>query len=402
MEISTGWSTKENSKQAIEQAFEELKLGLGGLPDFLILYTSVDYDTRIIVDYLQEVAPNVPMQGSTSCLGVMTAEGFHSKDGRGLGLFGIRDVHGDYGVGAVPVEGDPRAAGARAIESAIAVAGRHGEIPHLIWISGVPGHEESVLLGIKDVVGPGVPVTGGSSADNTVQGYWQQFANGEIYKDAVVVGALYPSTSTFHSFYSGYSPTSIGGKITKAQGRTLQEIDGQPAAIVYNVWTNGSIAAKLAGGNVLSDTTLFPIGRQVGTLGDVLPLFRLAHPDSVTEEGGLTLFADIEEGEDLVLMSGTRSSLVTRAGRVAQSALSAGQLTSDDIAGALVIYCAGCMLTVQDEMNGVVGELAAALGDKPFLGAYTFGEQGCLANGENHHGNLMISVVVFVKGADDE
>lgn len=400
MKISTAWSTSEDSKEAVHEAFAKLQNKLGGMPDYLALYSSVEYDNKAIIDYLQDLAPGLPLQGSTSCLGVMTAEGFHSADGRGLGLFGICDENGDYGVGAAPIDGDPRAAGAQAVENAIAFAGRFGEPPELVWISGAPGNEESVLLGIQDVIGTDVPIAGGSSADNTVEGLWQQFANNDLYTDAVVVGALYPSTATYHSFHSGYSPTDVMGKITKGEGRTLIEIDGKPAAVVYNSWTDGSIAPKLAGGNVLSDTTLYPLGRQVGHVGK-LAYHRLAHPDSVTDEGGLTLFADVEVGDELILMSGTRSSLVSRAGRVAGAALAAGRLAPEDISGALVIYCAGCMLTVQDEMEDVVSVLNTALGGKPFLGVYTFGEQGCFTTGENHHGNLMISVVVFEKGGDD-
>ena len=141
----------------------------------------------------------------------------------------------------------------------------------------------------------------------------------------------------------------------------MQEIDGQPAAIVYNGWTKGTISKSLSGGNVLSDTTLYPLGRQVGKMGE-LPYHRLAHPDSVTDDGGLTLFADVKVGDELVLMSGTRSSLVSRAGRVARSALSAGRLSPEEISGALMIYCAGCMLTVQNEMDEVVQEVNSALG----------------------------------------
>ena len=100
------------------------------------------------------------------------------------------------------------------------------------------------------------------------------------------------------------------------------------------------------------------------------------------------------------MMSGTRSSLISRAGRVARAALGAGNLTPDQICGALVIYCAGCMLTIQDQMDEVAAEVRDALGGKPFIGAFTFGEQGCFIGGENHHGNLMISVVVFEKGED--
>jgi len=53
-----------------------------------------------------------------------------------------------------------------------------------------------------------------------------------------------------------------------------------------------------------------------------------------------------------------------------------GDVAPSDIAGGLVIYCAGCMLTVQDQMDNVVGHLNDALEGRPFLGSFTFGEQG--------------------------
>ena len=143
--------------------------------------------------------------------GVMTAEGFHSKDGVGLGLFGIADVSGDYGVGVALVDDDPQATGAEAIQKAIANAERPGEPPDLVWINGVPGHEEAVLIGIQDILGPDVPIAGGSSADNHVAGNWEQFANGKVYKDAVIVTAMYPSTTAYLAFHSGYSPSATKG-----------------------------------------------------------------------------------------------------------------------------------------------------------------------------------------------
>jgi hypothetical protein len=326
----------------------------------------------------------------------MTGEGFHSADGTGLGLWGIADPEGDYGVGVAVIGDDPRAAGAQAVAQAIANAGRFGEPPDLVWISGAPGAEESLLLGIQDYVGEGVPIAGGSAADNTVEGYWKQFANGVAYDNAVVVTAMYPSAKVHLAFHSGYSPTDYQGTVTRATGRTLYEIDHRPAAEVYNEWTGGVISDHLNGGNVLSLTTLNPLARVVGKIGN-LPYHRLAHPDAVTPDSALTLFADIATGEKITLMAGTRSSLVTRAGRVAQEALENGRISADKISGALIIYCAGCMLTVQDQMDAVATELRNALGDAPFIGNFTFGEQGCFLGGENHHGNLMISVVVFEK-----
>ncbi|MBC8253935.1 MAG: FIST C-terminal domain-containing protein [Ardenticatenia bacterium] len=394
MEIVTTWSTEKDTVGAVRTAYGQLESQLGKTPDLVIAYSSVEHDGMVLMDTFLATAPAVPLQGGTTCLGVMTAEGFHSDAGVGLGLFGISDPHGDYGVGAAEIGEDARAAGAAAIQRAMGNCDRPGEPPDLVWLSGVPGFEEEVLLGIQSVIGPAVPIAGGSTADNTVEGKWQQFANGEVHRNAVVVTAMYPSVATHLAFHSGFTPTPTSGVVTRAEGRTIYEIDGRPAAEVYNEWTGGAINDFLSGGNVLSSTTLYPIGRFVGAVGDG-PYYRLSHPDAVTPEGGLTLFTNVETGEEIVLMAGTRGSLVTRAGRVAKSALDAGRITADQISGALFVYCAGCLLTVQDKMDEVATGVRDALGGKPFIGTFTFGEQGCFVGAGNHHGNLMISVAVF-------
>jgi hypothetical protein len=88
-----------------------------------------------------------------------------------------------------------------------------------------------------------------------------------------------------------------------------------------------------------------------------------------------------------VLMKGTLESLVSRAGRVADRARQKGRCI-----GGLVTYCAGCMLAVDDRMPEVVDSVNSVL-RAPFLGIFTFGEQGALLGPRAYHGNLMISVV---------
>jgi hypothetical protein len=65
------------------------------------------------------------------------------------------------------------------------------------------------------------------------------------------------------------------------------------------------------------------------------------------------------------------------------------------VAGALIIYCAGCMMAVQDDMAAVAENFRTSVGGQPFLGFYTFGEQGCALLSENTHANLMMSMIVF-------
>ncbi|HHM06352.1 MAG TPA: hypothetical protein ENJ19_11530 [Gammaproteobacteria bacterium] len=397
MKIATTWTTDEGVDDSVESAYQALKDKLGGTPSFMGVYGTVAYDLEQVLSTLRALAPVVPIQGGTSCLGVMTEEGFHGRDGSGLGLFGVRDPDGRYGVGAAVLGSDARRAAKAAMRQALTQADCAGEVPALVWLTAAPGQEEQVIAGISEVIGRDVPIVGGSAADNTVTGNWRQLANGEVFSDAVTVAAMFPSRELLWGFHSGYEPTAKRGTVTRAEGRTLLEIDGQPAARVYNDWCGGEFSDVLgSGGNVLARTTLHPLAREVGKVGGV-PYYQLSHPDAVTAQDGLSLFTDIAEGDDIVFMEGTVDSLVSRAGRVAAAALDTYDARADEVAGALVVYCAGCMLTVQDRMDEVVEGLRSALPGTPFLGLFTFGEQGCFVGGENRHGNLMISVLLFRK-----
>ena len=392
MRIATVSSHEPDTTRAAEAAHAALVAELGGPPDWVLVQSAVRHDAEALRRAIAATGARM-IHGASSCLGVMTQTGVHA-DGS-LGLFGLRDPDGGYGTGIAPLGADPSAAAAEALQRAIDAAGRQGEVPTLVWLTAAPGHEERCIAGIEGVLGRGVPIVGGSAADDAVAGGWYLLTRDASEPSAVVVTAMFPSTAVASAFQSGYAPTEQTGKVTRADGRTLLEIDGRPAAVVYNEWTSGAVAAALpSGGNVLGDTTLFPIGRRVGEAGGAI-YYRLAHPAAVTEGGGLALFADIAEGDELVLMSGTSEALRSRAGRVAADALAVGHLQPGDIAGALVIFCAGCMLTVRDHLDEVVAGLRDALGGAPFLGCFTFGEQGCFVGGENRHGNLMVSVTVF-------
>lgn len=411
MKIATSW-TIDSGPAAVTNAYDNLVAQLGATPTLLILSCSVAHKVEEVLAALHACAPQMPIHGSTSCLGVMTQAGAHTQGGCGLAMFGILDPEGSYGVGAAVIGEDPGAAAQQAIHAALEMADCPGEVPAMVWMTAAPGCEEALISGIAEVLGDDVPITGGSSADNTVSGQWKQFTHDEIFSNAIVVAALFPSTEVMFAFHSGYEPTDVKGIVTKAggfeatektglatktEGRILLEIDSQPAAVVYNNWSKGLISDMLAeGGNILARTTLYPLGRIAGHIGSV-PYYQLSHPDAVTENGALSIFTNVTPGDELVLMHGTIDSLVSRAGRVASSALETYSAHSEDVAGAMVVYCAGCMLTVQDRLSEVVDSLRSALPNVPFLGVYTFGEQGCFLGGENRHGNLMISVLLFSK-----
>lgn len=393
MRIVSVSSSNPSATAAIDEVASHINQGLPDGADWLVVFPSVGYDIDEVASTVAARLPGVPTHGATSCLGVMTEAGFCSDQGVGLGAFAISDPDGDYGVAAVEIGDSPEAAAEEAILTAIANAGRHGEPPALVWLSGVPGAEERLIAGIHNTIGSHVPIAGGSSADNTIAGEWRQFDESGTHSNAVVISVLYPSTRVHHSFHSGYLPTDTTGTVTEAHGRRIISIDSRPAGEVYAEWSQGAIDdATPQGGTILAESTMWPLGRKVDDAGDN---YVLAHPATLYVDGSMDLFADVAVGDVLTLMQGSPTSLVARAGRVATSALSSGGVTADVIAGALVVYCAGCMLAIQDTMDEVAHEMATALTDAPTLGTFTFGEQGCFIGGDNYHGNLMISVVAF-------
>lgn len=396
MKIVTEYVLQENTEEALVGACSSILSRLGAQPELVIVYYTEGHDADGLYSVLKRQFPGCNIHGCSSCQGVMTESGFHSNEGSVIGIWALSDPDGGYCTVAVPMEDDPVSAGKKAVIEALAACGRPGEMPELIWINATPGHEEQVIQGIMEVVGVHVPIAGGSAADNSVAGNWSLLGNDKIYSDGLVISLFYPEVEISYFFHSGYSPTGKTGIVTRANNRLICEIDGQPAAEVYNRWAGSLLDPEILvhGGNVLTDTTLHPLGRHVDS-SSAFDHYNLSHPESVTSDGCLRLFSEFHEGERVVLMQGSNSSLINRAGRVAATAMRLRDFGADSISGALVIYCAGCMLTVHDSMDDVAESICEALGGAPFMGAFTFGEQGCIDGAGNSHGNLMISTVIF-------
>lgn len=395
-----------------KQVLSELAGALDDAPalraNFVSVFYDCEHDDRAISAFLQERFPDAALLGGTSCSGVMSEAGL--AGGGSIGLLLVEDPDGDYGSAAVRLEGDAADCAERALHAALENAGCAGELPELIWIYQAPGQEEAVIEGLRRVVGDRCPIIGGSSADNEVAGAWRQIGPDGPMRDGLVVGVFFSSGGIGFAFQGGYEPsgesgivTRVGfgpagdsGIVTKSRGREIISIDGKPAAQVYNDWVGGALSDRLDdGGNILKDTTMFPVGVDAGKIEGITN-YLLVHPDRILPNGALSTFADIEEGTRLFSMRGNKARLVERAGKVATAAAATLPGGPDSLAGGLVVYCAGCMLAVGDEMPKVSTAVSASFDDKPFIGCFTFGEQGSMLD-RNAHGNLMISAIAFAK-----
>jgi hypothetical protein len=327
----------------------------------------------------------------------MGPDGAKIGAGDGVGVFAVWDDLGDYGASSAGFGDDPRAAGARAALEAIERAGRPGEVPDLLWVTATPGCEEAIIAGIEEATGGSTPILGGSAADNDVSGAWRIFSGGRVHGEGVVVSALFPSAPLAHGFQSGYAPTGQSGVATRVDGRRILEIDGEPARAVYERWARNVLPVADPGEDVpvLSASTWAPLGRETGSVAGI-PFHLIVHPAALSADGGVDAFATVPEGERLHAMSGSPEGLATRAARLAYATLGDDELKRG-ASGALIVFCGGSMLAMKHDMPKVVAGLNEVFGDIPFMGIFTFGEQGTTLDGKNLHGNLMISCLAFGK-----
>jgi hypothetical protein len=401
--VGYGWSTKERTEDAVKEAITSATKTMEGVePEYVIVFSSIRYDSKKLLKEVRKlVGSRAQIYGGTSCVGVITRDGIH-KNGLTIMLIASRKI--SFGVGGIEKTKtiSPQKMGKQAILQAIKNARKERkDKPDIILTTPYPGEEEKIIEGIKEVVGAQVPIIGGSSGDNEIKGEWRQFCNDKVFKSGISLTAIYSDVKIGWAYESGYITTKHKGIVTKAKGRTIYEIDNRPAALVYNEWTDGAIIGELKGGRVwgiIEKSTFYPLAKIFrGKGGEIYNVS--IHPLSVNgTDKSLDVFADVEKGEELMLLHGNWEILLNRSVSTPQKALLQGKISPEDVAFGIWTFCAGTMLVIpEDELPKMPLLINDVVKNCPWIGTFTFGEQGFLIGVGPVHGNLVSSMVVFAK-----
>ncbi|MDX9723099.1 MAG: FIST N-terminal domain-containing protein [Myxococcota bacterium] len=365
-------------------------LSLQQAPSWVVLYCTVEVDIDGIIGRFRERWGEIPLVGCSSFHGVFTPSGF----ARGaFALVGEAEDQVEMVVEAGETERDvfdEVQFGARALSKAM-------PRPDVLLLHATPGAEETVIKAIDPVFSSTVPIFGGSAADDDLSGRWRVFDIHGAHANGYVLAGFRSKKKVYGELLGGYLATRHAGVVTRARGRLVEEIDGRPAAEVYNEWSNGSIREALGKrAPILGETSLYPVGRIIKKVLGV-PIHLLSHPAFVSgPENGLEMFSEFSEGEELFLMRGSEEALVKRTSMVVRQALTPRAQTSRPLSGGILIYCGGCVGAIESRIDAVVEEFRVSVQEAPFIGVATFGEQGWARGTDgNRHGNLMCDVVLF-------
>lgn len=407
-----GWSVADDPRQAIHEAVRSARRGVGNSdPVYAFVATTSGYDQDAVLDQLRaDLPPGARIHGATSAFGIMTNDGFHRGNVGAAAVLLVAGPDVTFGVSGVNLADfpDPEMAGQEAVRQAYRDAGVSPHIrPKIIIMTGTKARPEQMKLlgGIARVAGVDTPVIGGDAADDGNDGGWRQFTRDRVHHNGlgVVLTVVFTQAKAGWSFEHGFRITDKEGRVTRAEGKVIHEIDHRPALEVYNQWLNGYLYDALMTKDfygIVQFTGQNPLCKVLkgkdGQIGYVT-----SHPlpsRGNLKDKRLPVAAAIETGSPVRLFAGTWQTILNRAEYLPTKALIQGGLTIRDCAWGVVFFCRGASKIIPSgELPKVPLLVNNSMEDVPFVGLITGGEQGPVPGIGNVHANLAECMAIVGK-----
>lgn len=404
--VAYGYSVKDSETEAVAEAVSMIKAKLPD-PDYVIMYSTVEekllgmkgYNPETVLKEVNRLLPNTKVYGGTSFWAVFNNKGYLQGKNAALTMLAISSPRIKFGVGGVNIKDytSLKEAGKAAVQNAIKNAGKEGEYPQLVLMTGSMGNEEGLVLGIEEVIGWGIPIIGGSAASDAVSSpIWMQFANDKGYNNGISITAVFTDLDIGYAYEAGFEKQEPKGIITKAEGRTIYEIDNRLAGDVFNEWCGGCIAEQLeTGGSImLGPGKYWSLAKAIKSESETYYLSFYVY--AVGANKSLLTAANVAPSEEVFLTHGDPGLFVDKLQKTTEKAMSSKDIKKGEPLFGISVSCAGLyVLTPEADRLKLPAAISAEIGENvPFIGAFTAGEQGPLGV-VNHHGNLIDSIVIF-------
>jgi hypothetical protein len=400
-----GWSLDPDTERATAEA-----LARAGATDeaglTMVFYTPQHDPDRVAATLHREAATARRFVGMTTHDGILASDGYHSAETGVVGVLSTRFSGVTVGVGGASFEeGPPPDAAKLALARAIADAGKtKADPPVMLVLFSTMLTEEALLAGLAQEMGSDIPLIGGTAAGlvssmerKTKDVSSSMIVNDRVIEQGVAVTVFYAAEPFAWAYGGGFLRGSgQGGVITSADSRLIQTIDGRPAIDVYDEWLGGRLKeARAAGKNVQNVLAFYPLVQTVTKNGVSHNQFIRAWPSNRADApGSLTTGANVHVGETIYSSEGSENILLNRfAALPRQARKNAGDTPA---AAGLFFYCAGALQTIPREHRGNLASLVhQSMGDIPWIGLFTWGEQASVPGIGNQQGNLMASTLLF-------
>ena len=385
MKAMVGSSILNNSFAA---GAETAKNSIKGLksPKIGFLFSSIKHNQGELIKGIKSVLPEIKIIGCTSSGALMTPDGIISNEDGFAGMMVLEDNELKVGIAASERGLDPRATGRKIAKEAMADADKKYP-PVAFAMFSTPKEEEEYLKGIQDVIGE-IPMFGGSAADDENVEDWKVLCGNKNIDDGCAVALFYTTLDIKNVLSNSYKETENIGVITAIDdNRHILEIDHVPALKKYAEWT-GFYADELMGQNLT--TASVPFALATSTMHGETLLAR--HPRIGNPDYSLTVGANMSKNTAVMLLQTDEDGLIGGA------VDSITELKNNfHPAALLLIHSSARKAYIGDRIDEDYVAIKNAVGDLPFIVAFTESEYGQVDHSGACIVNLSLSFTGFSK-----
>src|SRR4051812_30507102 len=366
--------------RAVEQALAALD---GAQPSVVLAFPTPSDDLAADVALAQTLTA-APLVG-------MTGNAVLSADGAAEGACSVLALAEPINA-AVRIEPNvsesPRDAGRRAAAGALnAIDSSIGSRVLLMFVDTRSGDQAEVIAGAYESAGPAVPLAGGAAGGKDPF----QIGEGKTYTDSVVAVSLVSPGPIGVGVSHGCQPRSAPSIVTKADGRTVLQLDGRRAEDVY-LEKLGLADRVLQDYEFEAVSVVHPLA-QPELSGDV----RLRHVLGRTDTGGLICATHLPANAAVEFTDEEPDGIVVSAWDAVVAAVDG--LGGQAPRAAIIFDCAGrkrALAVHGESLEREATALIKSLGDEapPLAGLYTHGEIGRIrgAKGDRNHAVVVVTV----------
>ncbi len=393
--IGIGISTKLDSFIAGREAAVDASSKLGTKkPDLLIVFISTIFDQREVIKGVRSISITeitTPLIGCSTAASISNLGSF--RHAVTVNAISSDSIKFSTGLGKW-VSKNPRSAGNKAARQASQSKDIKREA-YIMFSDSMSKNTSDLLRGTQEILGTTFPVIGGIATDNLQFKNTYQYLNEDIYTNSVVGlligGNLNVSIGKAH----GWKPIGRPHKITKATSNIVKEIDRKKAVGLYEKYL-GKSSLELKRGGIARLGSSYPLGVQLNEKGEYLT----RSPLSVSDNGSLSLAAEIPEQKEITLMFSDKNLILDATRKACTEAL---ENTRKSLVKFAVIFSdIGRLLLLRKDFQSEIEIIKDALGlEIPFFGCYTCGEYAPFDMGVEEHvrhcyyHNQAITVAIF-------
>ncbi len=370
LNASIGFSQGEDSYAAGVNACQGALDKLGGAPDCVVLFSSVQYDQEKVLAGVRSVSKGATLVGCSTA-GEIVTSGPLNRHSVAVMLLRSDTMRFTGGVGENIAAG-PRAAG-KAVADTVRQQAGEGMRAFMMFPDVLAGNGADIVRGVLDSLGAHFLVTGGAAGDDFKFEKTYQYLNDKVYTGTVVGLGLAGNFKLGVGVKHGWIPIGAPLKVTRSEGAVLHELDGRPAISIYEDYFGEDEAKQLRSETLAKLAITYPLGMRVEGSEEML----IRDPITVDEHGSITCAAEIPEGSDIQLMVGSREEAVKVAKEAAQNAM--GQLDGAEPKAVIIFNCIARSKLFGERSGDEISAIQEAIGPQvPLIGFYTYGEQAPL------------------------